>query len=39
MKDILTFIGEHYWITFFLALIAGSTIVGVFEAIVKIFKR
>jgi len=38
MKDILTFMGEHPWQTFFLVLIALQAVVYVFKYIAVAFK-
>jgi hypothetical protein len=38
MKDILTFMGEHPWQTFFLVLLVGQTIVYIFKYITIAFR-
>lgn len=38
MKDILAFMGEHPFLTFFLACIAGECIVRSFQAFAAIFR-
>ena len=39
MKDLLTFIGEHPWLTFFLAVIMGEIIIRTTDYLTRPFRK